>query len=209
MTTLSPEQIQKVARALSDPSRFRIFWHVFESATPVGVSELTEMMGFNHNAVRQHIAHLVEARVLIEETEQRDRPGRPRLLYTAREDALRFLGDSSRSYQRLSKLLLMAAESKLTPYDVGVEAAYAGLKGEKDSDGLTSLLRQLRIEGFEPHDDGNVIVLNVCPFAEVAAERPSFVCELHRGLIDGYLGMTAELTAKNPHEAACEIRLAS
>lgn len=210
MANPSPSDIQTVARALSDPSRFQIFWHVYQSSAPVGISELTELMGFNHNAIRQHIGHLVEARLLIEETEKRDRPGRPRLLYTAREDALRFLGDSSRSYQRLAKLILKAAESSAEPYKVGLQAAAEALEagGDQDTDGLTLLLRHLSIEGFEPSHDGNSIVLEVCPFAEVAAEKPLFVCELHRGLIDGYLGSPAELVAKNPHEASCEIRIA-
>ena len=107
----SPEEVQRTASALGDPSRFAIFLHIYESSAPVAVAELTELMGFNHNAIRQHLAQLLESGLIFEETEVRDRPGRPRKLYRAREDALVPVGESSRSYQRIARLLLEVAQS--------------------------------------------------------------------------------------------------
>ena len=210
MATPTPEEIQQLARALSDPSRSRIFWHVMASDGPVGVAELTELLGFNHNAIRQHIARLVEARLLVESTEPRDRPGRPRLVYTARDDAIRALGDDSRSYRRVARLLLEVAKSGDDPYEVGKRAASEeGGSLPVDVDAFAVLMHRLTVEGFEPTHADDRIVLNVCPFADVAAEGPSVVCELHRGLIDGYLDAPAQLIARNPHVASCEIRIAS
>ena len=69
--------IQREARALGDPTRHRLFHYIVDSKQPVGVAELTACVQLNHNAVRQHLAVLKEAELVIEEVEIRDRPGRP------------------------------------------------------------------------------------------------------------------------------------
>jgi len=42
MSSPDPHEIQTLARALSDPTRFRIFWHITGSDEPVGVAELAD-----------------------------------------------------------------------------------------------------------------------------------------------------------------------
>ena len=69
------------ARALGDPTRHRLFRYIADAPRPVGVGELTDYVRLNHNAVRQHLAVLKGAGLVTEEAEDRDRPGRPRLLY--------------------------------------------------------------------------------------------------------------------------------
>lgn len=76
-----PENLRLEARALGDATRYRLFRYIVEAPRPVGVGELTRHVSLNHNAVRQHLSVLKEAGLVIEETEARDRPGRPRLLY--------------------------------------------------------------------------------------------------------------------------------
>jgi len=199
----SDDSMQQHARALSDPSRFRIFTHIADSGGGVPVADLTELLGFNHNAIRQHLAVLVEAGLVLEEREVRDRPGRPRLLYSVREDALRSFGDSSASYQRL----LDVAMSGESPYDVGLRAASEQRANVGDVEAVVGLMRQLSMEGFEPTESGKKIILSNCPFADVASNGQSVVCELHRGLIDGHLGTSAELLVRDPHKAGCQIVL--
>jgi hypothetical protein len=53
MTTL-----QKQARALGDPTRYRIFRFIADAAEPMGVAALTDHVGLSHNAVRQYLAEL-------------------------------------------------------------------------------------------------------------------------------------------------------
>ena len=53
--------IQREARALGDPTRYRLFRYIVEAGHPVGVAELTEFIGLNHNPVRQHLAILKAA----------------------------------------------------------------------------------------------------------------------------------------------------
>jgi predicted ArsR family transcriptional regulator len=54
-----------------------MFRYIVEAARPVGVGELTEHVRLNHNGVRQHLAVPKAAGLVIEETEPRNRPGRP------------------------------------------------------------------------------------------------------------------------------------
>ena len=96
--------IQEQARALGDPTRHAIFRHVTESTSPVTVRELTEQFGLNHNAVRQHLAKLVAAGLVVEEREAPSGPGRPRLLYTVDPGAESRWGVTG-PYERLSLLL--------------------------------------------------------------------------------------------------------
>lgn len=56
-----PDGVEQEARALGDPTGHRLFRHIAETQRPVGVAELTELVGLNHNAVRQHLAVLNDA----------------------------------------------------------------------------------------------------------------------------------------------------
>ena len=73
----SPGEVQQRARALGDPSRFRLFEYITNSTDEVPVAKLTELLGFNHNAIRQHLNVLVEAGLVIETDEKRTTRGRP------------------------------------------------------------------------------------------------------------------------------------
>ena len=48
-------ELQVQAKALGDPTRHRIFRYIADAAAPVGVAELTDHVGLNHNAIRQHL----------------------------------------------------------------------------------------------------------------------------------------------------------
>lgn len=76
-----PADLPLEARVLGDATRYRLFRYIAQATGPVGVGELTAHVQLNHNSVRQHLAVLKEAGLVLEETERRDRPGRPRLLY--------------------------------------------------------------------------------------------------------------------------------
>ena len=74
--------LQQQARALGDPTRHEVFRYLVDAARPVDVPELTEHFGLNHNAIRQHLAKLVDADLVIEGTAPSAGRGRPRLRYT-------------------------------------------------------------------------------------------------------------------------------
>ncbi len=73
--------VQEQARALGDPTRHAIFRHVAESREPLSVGELTDRLALNHNAVRQHLAKLVAAGLVLETRSAPSGPGPPRLVY--------------------------------------------------------------------------------------------------------------------------------
>ena len=74
--------LQVEARALGDPTRHGIFRYLVDAGGPIDVAELTEHFGFNHNAIRQHLAKLMDAGLVLEAVGAPTGRGRPRLQYT-------------------------------------------------------------------------------------------------------------------------------
>lgn len=206
--------IQREARALGDPTRHQIFRYIVDSERPVGVAELTEYVQLHHNAVRQHLAVLKEAELIVEEFEPRDRPGRPRVLFRLHPEAAG-KWETTGAYEWLAGLLSEAMANDLTSREVGREEGKK--RGEEyvaTDDPVDTFERDLIRSGFRPtrSERGRQVdfVLERCPFAEVAASNPGTVCELHLGLAEGLTeslgGLKVDrLTAKNPHRAGCRL----
>jgi predicted ArsR family transcriptional regulator len=211
MTTL-----QQQARALGDPTRHGIFEYLTAAARPVGIAELTAEFGFNHNAIRQHLAKLLEAGLLIETTEPTGGRGRPRLLYRVNPSAeQRWAGIGP--YERLSVLLTEIIRTGETPVEVGRRAAaqYA-IAATPSTASITDVVDVMARLGFEP--DVRVrgsrvdVVLQTCPFASAVVVDPDIVCELHLGIAEGLAAGTDELVldelvAKDPRRAGCRLKL--
>ena len=208
------ESLQQEARALGDPTRHRIFRYLADAGRPVGVAELTEFVQLNHNAVRQHLAILKEADLVVEEPEERDRPGRPRLLYQLHPEVSDRWGTAG-AYSWLASLLAGAVRRGQEPRQVGRQEGHrraAELAGAGASYEL--LEAEMARRGFRPTrvEKGRRVelVLGRCPFAEVAESDPDTVCQLHLGLAEGLAeglgGLRVErLVAKNPYRAGCRL----
>ena len=209
--------LQQEAKALGDPTRHRIFRYVADSAVPVRVAELTAYMGLNHNAIRQHLAVLVDAGLVLEELEpESGRPGRRPLLYRLHPEAAGAWGTEG-PYELLASLLAAAVEHGLTPREVGRQA---GRRSAFDFHGEADVLDTLEVvmerRGFRPvrSTKGSKVdfVLGRCPFEDVAVANPHTVCQLHLGLAEGLaegLGgvEVLRLVAKNAHRAGCRVAL--
>lgn len=210
MTTL-----QQQARALGVPTRHAIFRYVADAAEPVGIAELTAHFGLNHNAIRQHLAKLVDAALVTESRVQTGGPGRPRLVYEvdpAAESRWGVIGP----YERLSVLLAEIIRTGDTPVDVGWRAGHHYRSSLSDPDDvLTNITQAMARLGFEPdvrrRGQRVDIVLETCPFASTALADPDTVCSLHLGLAQGLADGTGmvvdELVAKDPRRANCRLRL--
>lgn len=208
------EEVQLEARALGDPTRHRIFRYIVDAARPVGVSELTEYVGLNHNAVRQHLAVLKDASLVVEDVESRDKPGRPRLMYRIHPEAAGNWGTSG-SYAWLASLLSDAVRRRLDPRQVGRQDGHrraAEIAGGADPADL--LEEEMSRRGFRParSERGRRVefVLGRCPFAEVASEDPDTICQLHLGLAEGLTeglgGLEVErLVLKNAMRGGCRL----
>jgi predicted ArsR family transcriptional regulator len=208
--------LQVEARALGDPTRHRIFRHIAGSERPVGVAELTKLVGLKHNAVRQHLGVLKEAGLVLEQAEVRDRPGRPRLLYRLNPEVRGSWGTEG-PYEVLATLLSESVRVHASPREVGRRAGKRRAQQMPKAGGTLELLEEDLVAGgfrpvYVPHARGCEFVLGRCPFVEVAAEDPETVCQLHLGLAEGiaaelHEGALAELVAADPRRAGCRLRV--
>lgn len=208
------ESLQKEAQALGDPTRHRIFRYIAEAEGPVGVAELTEFVQLNHNAVRQHLAVLKGAQLVVEEVEERSRPGRPRLLYRLHPEVTDRWGATG-AYSWLASLLANAVRRKQEPRQIGRQEGRRRATELAGAGDRTDLLEaEIMRRGFRPTrmKKGRRVefVLGRCPFAEVAGSDPGTVCQLHLGLMEGLAeglgGLEVErLVTKDPHRAGCRL----
>ncbi len=215
--TVGDGELQRQARALADPTRLRLYRYLRDADGPVDVAELTALVGLHHTAVRQHLARLREAGLVEETRPATGRPGRPRLVYRASavEPAL----VATDAYRRLSMLLADALRAGGAPGDaVRAAGRAAGRRagGGGDADGVTAFEEEARRRGFAPRrvTRGRAVelVLQRCPFADVAAADPALVCGLHLGLAEGLAEAVGGvevvgLTVRDPHTAGCRLRL--
>lgn len=204
--------MQDQARALGDPTRYGIFRYIADANRPVDVAEVTAWLGFNHNAIRQHLAKLVASDLVIEAKALRNGPGRPRLVYSIHPAAdSRWLAGGP--YERLAIMLTEIIRSGDTALEVGRRVGRRRrLVHSVVTDPVGVLATQMAAHGFEPlvsTSKGETrIVLRNCPFAAAAMADPDTVCNLHLGIALGLaetLGTITidELRPTDPRRANC------
>ncbi len=207
--------IQQQARALGDPTRHAVFRYVLDAAAPVTVAELTDHLGLNHNAIRQHLAKLVEAELVVDGREAPDGPGRPRLVYIVDGRAESQWGTTG-PYERLALMLSEIIRTGDDPVTVGRRVGRRRHLGERvDGDPIEVLTDQMARHGFDPavrrKGDRVELTLQNCPFATTALADPDTVCELHLGIAQGIAeqvdGLVVdELIPRDPRRANCKLR---
>jgi predicted ArsR family transcriptional regulator len=211
------EQLRLQARALADPTRYAVFCYVDEAAKPVGVAQLTDHFGLNHNAIRQHLAKLRDAGLIVEEINPPRGPGRPSLRYRPAPGAAE-RWDGTSPYANLTQMLIELLRGAGTPFEVG---AVTGERLAREHgihvDAIDIVETVARRLGFEPRRvarRGRVdVILDRCPFADSAVTAPEIICELHRGLAHGIASAAAGdatvtgLVVKPPHRAGCRLEL--
>ena len=207
---------QAQARALGEATRYRIFRYVTEAGGPVGVAEITAHVGVNHNSVRQHLAKLCAAGLLVEEQVRSGGRGRPALRYRAAPTNAT-LGGASSPYEHLAVLLLEVMGGG-DPHEVGRMAGRRALAAsDREADPLDVLQVAMTRQGFHcrREDTGTSVELVVtrCPFEAAAAANPDVVCELHRGMTRGMVEELGDevvhigLLPGDPRTAGCRIQL--
>ncbi len=183
-------------------SRARVLRVVREAgAAPLGVREIAERAGLHPNTTRFHLDGLSEAGLVERVAEDRDRPGRPRVMYRAEA------ADGRHSYRLLAEMLASLVSGLLPdPERAALEAGRAWGRHLADApapfqrldpaEALKRLNRLMAGIGFSPefeHDTGHTdpdevrIRVRNCPFGTVAEQHADVVCRLHLGLIQGAL----------------------
>lgn len=209
MTTL-----QQQARALGDPTRHGIFRYVADAGRDVGVAELTDHFGLNHNAIRQHLAKLVDAGLLEVGKVPTGGRGRPRLSYGLAPGAEARWGAEA-PYERLSHLLAEMVRTGDAPVEVGRRSGVQTVAEGHDGDPVAALVKEMARHGFDPvvTADGERVELELrtCPFESTAVADPLTVCGLHlgiaRGVADAVGGLVIdELEPHDPVTAGCRLR---
>jgi Predicted transcriptional regulator len=189
---------QGTAPALGE-SRARVLAALQDAGQPLGVGQVAERVGLHANTARFHLDALVKAGVVERAVEDREQPGRPRTLYTARPDSTH---TGQRSYRLLAEILTsyIAAQTP-QPEEAAVHAgqAWGRYLAERpppfrriDADTATAqLVHTLDDIGFAPEavtsGDERQILLHHCPFREAAEEHREVVCSIHLGLVQGLL----------------------
>lgn len=210
--------LQQQARALGDPTRHGVYRSIEAAAEPITVAQLTAAFGLNHNAIRQHLAVLCRAGLVIEDLAPPSGPGRRRLRYRVDPGATALWGGPN-PYEQLALLLvevLGGRSARAVGYDAGRRLAGRGRRG-RGTDPIETLVDLVARQGFEPRLTGTPeqpeLVLDRCPFASAAAAAPAVVCELHRGMAEGMADAlvsdlaVSDLIVHNPRRAGCRIRL--
>ena len=205
--------MQEQARALGDPTRHAIFRHIAQTGRPIGIAELNDEFPLNHNAIRQHLAKLVAAQLVVESTARGTGRGRPHLVYEV--NAL-FEGQwgTTGPYERLSRLLVEIIRTGLEPEEVGRRASDLFRVTSPSGDAVEDLTAAMARQGFEPEiravRGGADVVLHNCPFADAALVDRQTVCSLHLGIAEGLAESTpvtvTELVAYDPRKAECRLR---
>ena len=189
-------------------SRSRVLAMLQDTGRPLGVTEVARQLKLHPNTARFHLDGLVEAGLVDRGTEERDQPGRPRTLYTARPEGARA---GQRSYRLLAEILTTFIASQTDrPTKAARDAGFTWGRylAERplpyqrvDANAATKqLVTMLDDIGFAPEEktsgQSRQILLHHCPFREAALEHQDIVCSVHLGLMQGLLSeLDTPLTA--------------
>jgi predicted ArsR family transcriptional regulator len=195
----------RVHRALGDRSRVRVLDALRSASGPLDATQLAQQVGLHANTVRSHLHILEEARLVSSHPEERTRPGRPRLVYAATPEGVSH--EERAGYRLLAEILASylagsgqdSAEKAEQAgrawgrYLVDRRPPFATSSAEED---IATIVRLLSDVGFAPAlesaERGHTLLMQHCPFGEVAGSYRKVVCSVHLGLIQGAL---AELGA--------------
>jgi predicted ArsR family transcriptional regulator len=198
--TAPPIEETRVHKALGDPSRVKILELLRGTSAPLDATQLAEAVGLHANTVRSHLRILEDAGLVSAKPEERHRPGRPRLVYSATPEGITH--EERAGYRLLAEIL--ASHLASTAQDSDAQAEHAGqawgryLVGrrppfssgspEEDVQAVVEILEQF---GFAPEveadDQGMTLRMQHCPFGEVADHYRKVVCSVHLGLMQGAL----------------------
>jgi predicted ArsR family transcriptional regulator len=208
--------LQAQARALGDPTRHAIFRYIADADHASDIAELTAHLSLNHNAIRQHLAKLVAANLIVEAKAPRTTRGRPRLVYVVHPAADSRWGVVG-PYERLSVLLAEVLRTGDSPEEVGRRYALQARGPTLAQDPVAQLGEDMDRHGFEPETlrrgDRTEIVLQRCPFESAALTDPDTVCQLHLGIAEGFAELSGgrivveQLMRRDPRRAGCRMRV--
>jgi predicted ArsR family transcriptional regulator len=193
-----------VLKALGDNTRYAIYLEVARSAAPRSTSDIADTLGLHPNTVRPHLERMREVGLLDVTVDSKGHVGRPQHRYSLSPGAPS-LGFEPPAFPLLARMLAVAADAAGAGAD---EAAATGRAQGKaaagaytDDGGMetgvaacaAALVAELEVLGFDPAaamndaDGSATIAFTHCPYRELAEAFPHLVCQLHRGLVEGFV----------------------
>lgn len=203
---------QRGASLLISPVR-RLLVDTLAARGPLDARSLADRAGLHVTTVRFHLDRLLEAGILVAEAENRASVGRPRKLYAVAPGSLEIARLTHASaLARLTALLADTIETggdrtAMTPEDAGRAWALAHVPAEPEApaeDSQAWRAKLLRVADalagwgyrseIEPGREAReaTVMLEDCPFLDLANSHPAVVCGVHRGLLRGALEQVGE-----------------
>ena len=218
-------------KALGDNTRYAIYLEIARSPVPLSTTMVSEALDLHPNTVRPHLERMRDVGLLQVETESKGEVGRPQHRYSIAQDAPS-LGLEPPAMPMMARMLAGVAAAAGARREEAIEigrqqgrAATAatdasGVVAELDDLDdraavcLAALVDEMSRVGFDPavaDDDGVVVAFSRCPFAELAEANPELVCNLHRGLVEGFVEAVGGLSVRQfgtlVDRAPCQVAL--
>jgi predicted ArsR family transcriptional regulator len=195
-------------KALGDNTRYAIYLELARSPIPLTTTMVSEALDLHPNTVRPHLERMRDVGLLDVETESKGVVGRPQHRYSLAADAPS-LGLEPPAMPLMSRMLLGVAAASGASREEAIEigrqqgrAAAAAVEAaavvaelddvdDRAAVCLAALVDELARIGFDPavadDADGVTVAFTRCAFAELAESNPELVCNLHRGLVEGFV----------------------
>jgi predicted ArsR family transcriptional regulator len=196
-----------ILKALGDNTRYAIYLEVARSPSPRSTAEIAETLGLHPNTVRPHLERMRDVGLLDVVMDSRGQVGRPQHRYSVAAEAPS-LGLEPPAFPLLARMLGAVAAAAGVDAD---DAADVGRDQGRDlaitaavepEQCVAGLIRELETLGYDPAagedpDGTTTVAFTHCPFRELAEAWPELVCQLHRGLVEGFVDRTggAEVVA--------------
>lgn len=218
------DTLYETARALGEETRFRIYRRLSVSGHAESVTELARRFDVHPNAIRQHLARLEQARLVVSSPDRSNGAGRPPRLYELSHHPLE-LGHPPRTLKPLASVLahvvdaLPAEPAELR--DLGRSWGRSWAAGRRAGNGAVPRSRKRRAEllarylaewGWRPtsrNENGGIrISTGRCLFHDLIAERDGRCCALEEGLLSGLVEVTVNGHAKVVRLPGCRLEVA-
>ena len=191
-----PGSRREIFKALGDNTRYAIYEELVRAATPLSTGEVAAALGLHPNTIRPHLERMRDAGLLTVQVDSRGSVGRPQHRYAVSSEAPS-LGVEPPAYPLLAGLLANVAAAEAPPADrvasVGARhgrvLAKSAAPNASCSEGLNVALQELGFAPAASSEDSRStsIRFTECPYRRMAEAFPDLVCQLHRGMVEGYV----------------------
>lgn len=191
-------------KTLGDNTRYAIYLELARSPHPLATAEIADTIGLHPNTVRPHLDRMRDVGLVEVNVDARGAVGRPQHRYSLAPLAPS-LGFEPPVMPMLARLVTDMAErlgaNATDAQETGrVEGSRRADRRRDAPSSIEAMIDDLDRLGFDPvvvddpdRSDSALVAFAHCPFGEVAEEHPAIVCNLHRGIIDGFADELGDL----------------